>query len=165
MQHRLLGGPPTLAAGVGVCRGRRTSRVAHRVAQAAAAQDADGGGGEIEKQPPKALRRVALKRPLGLTLGERARGGDVFVESVLPGGNAEKAGVRTGATLAACSAVVLKDGESGERPGYGGTPWLNYERVRFLCRGQSFDSVMGAIGSNDPRKGYLDVVLELEEES
>ncbi len=107
---------------------------------------------------------VTLRRPLGIVFEERVKGAPegVFVDEVVPGGNAAKAGVAVGDVLLRCSATVLKSGTEGqfEKEGYGATPYTNFDRVMFDASGQDFDTVMGAIASNNERWGIMEVVLE-----
>ena len=101
----------------------------------------------------------------------------MFVEEVVPGGNAEKAGrVKVGDVVRKCSATVLKAGKEGsyESEGYGQRPYDNWDVIMFDCDGQvglvvacraatptrdtqDFDTVMAAIGSNNERWGIFDV--------
>lgn len=101
--------------------------------------------------------QLTLKKPLGLVLAERqlADGSaQVWVEEVVPGGNADQDGrVRAGDLLTKCSATVLKAGKEGEysREGYGQRPYDNWETVWFNCEGKKWDTVMSALGSNSER--------------
>ena len=83
---------------------------------------------------PLATLSVTLRRPLGIVFAERGAAGasaGVFVEELVRGGNAEKAGVRVGDVLARVSATVLKDGKEGqfEKEGYGQRPYTNWDRA------------------------------------
>lgn len=68
-----------------------------------------------------------IKKPLGLVLAEGGSSGSrhVFVEEIVPGGNAEKNGmVRVGDVLAKTSAVMLKSGKDGSMSqGHGEGVW------------------------------------------
>ena len=108
---------------------------------------------------------VTIKKPLGLVLEENPDG-MVIVAEVVPGGNADKAGanVKERDIIVGTSAVVLKKDEASgryEKEGYGDTPYTNWETIYFDCVGQSFDTVMAAIGSNNERWGYNTVTLTL----
>lgn len=85
----------------------------------------------------------------------------VCVEEVVPNGNAAKAGVQPGDVLEECSAIVLKAGKDGEfeREGYGGRPYDNWQKVMLKCAGESFDTVLSAISSNNERWGFFTVDL------
>ena len=111
------------------------------------------------------LIKTTIKKPLGLVL-EEGKDGGVLVAEVAVGGNAEKSGadVQVGDIVVGTSAVVLKkDAASGEyeREGYGQTPYTNWETIEFDCNGQTFDTVMAAIGSNNERWGIRTVTLTL----
>jgi ferredoxin len=141
--------------------GRSLARCLRRLSSIKASATASGSAssGQVSRYS------VTLKRPLGITFAERVKGGSggVFVEEVGAGSNAQKAGVMAGDVLVRCSAVVLKTGKEGAfaNEGYGATPFTNFERIEFECADQSFDNIMGAISSNNPRWGITDVTLEL----
>uniref|UniRef100_A0A7S1ISZ3 PDZ domain-containing protein n=1 Tax=Eutreptiella gymnastica TaxID=73025 RepID=A0A7S1ISZ3_9EUGL len=107
---------------------------------------------------------VTVRKPLGITLEDNIKSpkiGSVYVFETIQGGNAEKAGVRAGDVLQKCSAVKLKDGTEGQfqQQGHGATPYRNFESFAFDTRGETFDTVMAAIASNNERWGYFDVSL------
>jgi S1-C subfamily serine protease len=98
--------------------------------------------------------QLTIKKPLGLVLAERVQTGDVFVEEVAPGGNAASTGqVRVGDVVSKTSATVLKSSsqESYGKAGHGDRLYDSWETVEFECEGQTFDTVMSAIGSNNER--------------
>jgi len=66
---------------------------------------------EAATAPAAAGKRyeVTLPKPAGVVFASK-EGGSVFIESVVPGGNADKAGLKAGDVLTACSAVTLKVG-------------------------------------------------------
>ena len=70
-------------------------------------------------------------------------------------------GVQVGDIITEVSAVTLKAGTEGEyeAEGYGHVPFDNFEKSMMSCVGQSFDTVMSAIASNNPRWGYTTVDL------
>jgi ferredoxin len=142
--------PPTLRAA------RRCPKTRCRAAAPRVSAASSPAGG--------ATLSVTLRRPLGIVFEERVKGAPegVFVDELVPGGNAAKAGVAVGDVLLRCSATVLKDGKEGafEKEGYGARPFTNFDRVMFDASGQDFDTVMGAIASNNERWGIMDVVLE-----
>lgn len=51
---------------------------------------------------------------------------------------------------------------SPDRRRYGQRPYNNFERVMFDAGAQTFDTIMGALGSNNERWGFNDIRLELE---
>ncbi|CAK0751030.1 hypothetical protein CVIRNUC_002036 [Coccomyxa viridis] len=109
--------------------------------------------------------QVTLKKPMGLILADSKTSQNVFVEEVIPDGNAEKSGkVQVGDILSRCSATVLKDGREGkyEKEGYGQRLYTNWEKIMFDCEGEDFDTVMKALSSNTERWGIFDVTLELK---
>jgi hypothetical protein len=110
------------------------------------------------------LRSVTIKKPLGLVLEEAPDGG-VVVAEIVPGGNADMSGadVQVGDIVARTSAVVLKKDKEGEfeREGYGQRPYTNWQTIEFDCAGQSYDTVLAAIGSNNERWGIRTVTLTL----
>lgn len=75
----------------------------------------------------------------------------------------EPVGVRmqVGDLIMEVSAVTLKAGKEGEyeAEGYGQRPFDNFEKSMMSCVGQSFDTIMSAISSNNPRWGYTTVDL------
>lgn len=65
------------------------------------------------------------------------------------------------------SATVLKSSDKSgqyEREGYGQRVYDNWETIDFDCTGQSFDTVMAAIASNNERWGIKNVTLTLQRE-
>ena len=69
--------------------------------------------------------------------------------------------VQVGDVIMEVSAVTLKAGKEGEyeAEGYGQVPFDNFEKSMMSCVGQSFDTVMSAISSNNPRWGYTTIDL------
>lgn len=69
--------------------------------------------------------------------------------------------LQVGDVIMEVSAVTLKAGKVGEyeSEGYGQRPFDNFEKSMMSCAGQSFDVVMSAIASNNPRWGYNTVDL------
>lgn len=102
----------------------------------------DGKGDDV---PPNCARyTVNISKPLGLVMEETASG-FIRVAEILPGGNAERIGlIQVGDVLIATSGnVKTTEQYYGEVRVQGGE-----KRVRILCRGESFDTVMAAIGSH-----------------
>lgn len=92
---------------------------------------------------------VELERPLGIVFEQRLKGvtTEIFVDEVVEGGNAARAGVRPGDVLRLTTAVFLVSAAIDV------TTWLNPPSKRnvkaFLeCDGKSFDKVMDAIASH-----------------
>lgn len=108
-----------------------------------ASGDADAEGSDT---PPPGCSRyeIRIKKPLGLVLEEKKSGG-IFVAEIVPDGNAAKTGlVNVGDQLVSTSATVF-NGTSD----YGGVSVKSGEEtIKFAVRGEKFDTVMAAIGSN-----------------
>ncbi len=114
------------------------------------------------------LVTLTIKKPLGLVLAERKPSGEVFVEEIVAGGNADATGqVQVGDVVAKTSAIVLKAGKEGryEKVGHGERLYDNWETVEFDCAGQDFATVMAAIGSNNERWGIRIVTLTLRRDA
>ena len=108
---------------------------------------------------------ATIEKPLGLVIAED-KSGEVVIESIEPGGNADRQGVfRVGDVLASCSAIVMAGGKNvGKKEGmYKGNrkggccstgcsdcPFnaKNWVQIQFDCRGQKFDAVVAALSSN-----------------
>lgn len=120
------------------------------------------------RRPAAELITLTIKKPLGLVMSERKPSGEVFVEEIVPGGNAAATGlVAVGDVVAKTSAIVLKSGKEGEysRVGHGQRPYDNFETVEFDCAGQDFNTVMAAISSNNERWGFFTVTLTLRRDA
>jgi len=93
---------------------------------------------------------VTIDRPLGLVFEEKLDGlyTKIVVEEIVPGGNADKAGVlQVGDVLRVTTAVFLVPGVVDV------TAWLNPPKASnckafFVCDKQNFDKVMSAIQSH-----------------
>lgn len=106
---------------------------------------------------------VTLRKPMGMVLAE-GKSGEVFVESIVEGGNAaEEGSIKVGDVIRKTRAYVLKEGKSGEyaKKGHGARPFEDYIPIMFPCDGEDFKTVMAAIGSNNERWGIFEVELEL----
>jgi hypothetical protein len=100
-------------------------------------------------QLPKGLSEVKLKKPLGIVFEEFDNGPGVFVKDLVAGGNAAKSGlVQIGDMLVGITAVKVVGAK--------------YERRMIPARKFDFDTMVGAIGSNEERFSCSDVVLMLE---
>ena len=112
--------------------------------------------------------RVRVRQPLGIVLAEDAKRNRVFVEEIVPGGNADAVGgIAVGDVLVGCSAVTLKESKmsgSFEKEGYGARPYDNWQEIWVDCRRLKFDTIMAALASNNPRWGIFSIELELESE-
>jgi len=98
---------------------------------------------------PKDCYEIRLDKPLGIAFIENDDGG-VVVEDLVEGGNAAKSGViKPGDVLLGSTACMGRDG--------------TFERKMIPVRYQDFDTIMGAIGSNEPRfnkQRKNDVILQ-----
>lgn len=121
------------------------------------ALEAQSGASDTDLPPPGCARySVTLSKPLGLVLEENKSAGTIVVADVVEGGNAERSGeITVGDTLIATSGYTRTAQQVyGETVVYGGETV-----VRLLCRGESFDTVMAAIGSHP---AHIPVTLELQ---
>jgi len=108
--------------------------------------------------------RVRLKKPLGIMFEEKEVGKPegVVVAGLVEDGNAELDGrVLVGDRLVKVSAVQFGGQQALLSLGTG-TQFTQVSRDLIPATGMVFDTVMAAIGSNDGRHGYTDVVLELQ---
>ncbi|GAQ80282.1 hypothetical protein KFL_000500350 [Klebsormidium nitens] len=113
-------------------------------------------GGQPDIPPPGCSRvKLTLGKPLGIVL-EEDKAGNIFIAEVFPEGNAFKSGlVDVGDQLIAVSAVVYNTSER-----YGEVEvQKGQEKVRLSVRGESFKTVMAAIGSHP---AYIKVDLEIQ---
>jgi hypothetical protein len=98
---------------------------------------------------PDDCYEVVLDKPLGIAFIENDDGG-VCVDYLVEGANAEKSGViKPGDVLLATTACMGRDGK--------------FERKLIPSRYIPFDTIMGAIGSNEPRfnkQRKNDVILQ-----
>eukprot|EP00549_Striatella_unipunctata_P013340 CAMPEP_0118705270 /NCGR_PEP_ID=MMETSP0800-20121206/19774_1 /TAXON_ID=210618 ORGANISM="Striatella unipunctata, Strain CCMP2910" /NCGR_SAMPLE_ID=MMETSP0800 /ASSEMBLY_ACC=CAM_ASM_000638 /LENGTH=222 /DNA_ID=CAMNT_0006607405 /DNA_START=23 /DNA_END=691 /DNA_ORIENTATION=+ len=97
---------------------------------------------------PEHTYEVSLNKPLGIVFEELDSGRGVVVIDLVEGGNAAMQGmVKVGDRLTAMTAVKII-----------GAKW---ERRLIPALDFDFDTVVGAIGSNDPKWGCEDCVLQL----
>ena len=95
---------------------------------------------------PKGTYEVILSKPLGIVFEEIEAGKGVFVQDLVEGGAAERQGkIQRGDVLVGITAVKIV-----------GAKW---ERRLLPARPFDFDTVIGAISSNEPKWGCDDVVL------
>lgn len=95
---------------------------------------------------PKGCYEVALEKPLGIAFEEVKPGRGVLVDYLVEGSNAEKSGaIQPGDVLLAVTAVKV----FGAR----------YERKLIPAIDLDFDTIMGAIGSNQFKWKCKDVVM------
>lgn len=99
---------------------------------------------------PKGVYEIQLKKPLGIVFEEFEEGsGGVFVQDLVSGGNAQRTGqVQVGDVLIGITAVKVVGAK--------------YERRMIPARKFDFDTMVGAIGSNEERFSCTDVILMLE---
>ncbi|CAB9510480.1 expressed unknown protein [Seminavis robusta] len=98
---------------------------------------------------PKGVYEVDLDRPLGIVFEEIEVGKGLYVQELVEGGNAERNGnVKVGDNLVGITAVKIVGAK--------------YERRMIPCRGFDFDTMVGAVSSNDPKWGCDGVVILLE---
>ena len=103
-------------------------------------------------QLPKGVYEVSLKKPLGIVFEEFENQPGVFVKELVEGGNAEQEGtIQTGDVLIGITAVKVVGAK--------------YERRLIPARKFDFDTMVGAIGSNEERFACNDVVLMFERPS
>lgn len=106
--------------------------------------------------------RVRLSKPLGILFEEVEVGAakGVAVAGLVEGGAAELDGrVLVGDKLLRTSAVMF--GGDSALLQVGGKQFTKVSRELIPATSLDFDTIMSAIGSNDGRYGYMDVVLEL----
>jgi hypothetical protein len=100
-------------------------------------------------QLPTGVYEVSLKKPLGIVFEEFDNKPGVFVKELVESGNAKKSGmVQTNDVLIGITAVKVVGAK--------------YERRLIPARKFDFDTMVGAIGSNEERFSCTDVVLMLE---
>lgn len=98
---------------------------------------------------PDGVYEVRLTKPLGIVFEEIEFGKGVFVKELVDNGNAAKDGsIQLGDVLVGITAVKVVGAK--------------YERRLIPSRKFDFDTVVGAIGSNDSRYGCEDVICVFE---
>lgn len=98
---------------------------------------------------PRGVYEVSLDKPLGIIFEEIDAGKGLFVQDLVEGGNAERSGnVKIGDILVGITAVKIVGAK--------------YERRLIPCRGFDFETMVGAVESNDRKWGCDDVILMLE---
>ncbi|GKZ00806.1 hypothetical protein MPSEU_001032300 [Mayamaea pseudoterrestris] len=103
-------------------------------------------------QLPTGLYEVALSKPLGIVFEEISAGRGLFVKELVEGGNAARtAKVQVGDVLVGITAVKIVGAK--------------YERRMIPSRTFDFDTMVGAVGSNDPKFQCNNVILMLERPS
>lgn len=117
---------------------------------------AESSGKDFDLAPPGCSRfKVELSKPLGVVL-EEDKSGNIFVAELVKDGNADKSGlVDIGDQLIATSAVVYANIEDYQ----GVRVRKGMEIVRLNVRGETFETVMAAIGTHP---GHIKVTLELQ---
>jgi PDZ domain len=103
---------------------------------------------EVFAYPP-GVYEVKLNKPLGIVFEEIEQRSGVYVKSLVDGGNAAKNGIiQSGDVLIGITAVKVVGAK--------------YERRLIPARKFDFDTMVGAISSNDARYGCDDVILAFE---
>lgn len=98
---------------------------------------------------PKGVYEVILKKPLGIVFEEIDSGTGVYVKDLVDEGNAQQQQrIRIGDVLVGITAVKVVGAK--------------YERRLIPARKFDFDTMVGAIASNEPRFACEDVVLAFE---
>lgn len=125
-------------------------------AQDPAAAPASAAESSVDLPPGCSRYSVELTKPLGIVLEENRATGSITVAEVVPGGAADKTGeVAVGDVLLATSGYVRTTEQTyGEIVVRGGE-----QMVRLSARGESFDTVLAAIGSVP---GNMAVKLEFQ---
>lgn len=101
---------------------------------------------------PKGVYEVGMTKPLGIVFEEIEAGKGVYVQELAEGGLAERMGkIQPGDVLVGITAIKVV-----------GAKW---ERRLIPARNFDFDTVVGAIGSNDQKWGCQDVILMFERPS
>jgi hypothetical protein len=98
---------------------------------------------------PKGLYEVQLSKPLGIVFEEIDMGKGLYVKDLVENGNAALSNnIAVGDVLVGITAVKVVGAK--------------YERRLIPARNFDFDTLVGAITSNDPRYGCDDVLLVFE---
>eukprot|EP00545_Synedropsis_sp_CCMP1620_P008075 CAMPEP_0119013448 /NCGR_PEP_ID=MMETSP1176-20130426/8456_1 /TAXON_ID=265551 /ORGANISM="Synedropsis recta cf, Strain CCMP1620" /LENGTH=210 /DNA_ID=CAMNT_0006966539 /DNA_START=46 /DNA_END=678 /DNA_ORIENTATION=- len=98
---------------------------------------------------PKGTYEVGMNKPLGIVFEEIEVGKGVFVQDLVEGGAADRQGkIQKGDILVGVTAIKIV-----------GAKW---ERRLLPSRPFDFDTVVGAISSNEPKWGCDDVILMFE---
>ncbi len=98
---------------------------------------------------PDGVYEVAVPKPLGIAFEEVANGCGAFVTELVEGGNAEASRkIKPGDKLIAVTAIKVI-----------GAKW---ERRLIPVGPLDFDTILDAIGSNEPRWGCKDVIMQFE---
>jgi len=101
---------------------------------------------------PKGVYEISSVKPLGIVFEEIEAGKGVYVTDIVEGGNADIQGVvQKGDILIGVTAIKVI-----------GAKW---ERRLIPARDLSFDTIVDAISSNEPKWGCEDVVLQFERPS
>lgn len=98
---------------------------------------------------PRGVYEVSLRKPLGIVFEEIDSGRGLYIQDLVPDGNASVDGtVRIGDILVGITAVKIVGAK--------------YERRLIPARNFDFDTMVGAIASNEEKWGCDDVVLMVE---
>ena len=98
---------------------------------------------------PSGVYEVKLPKPLGIVFEEIEIGKGVFVQDLVEGGAAERQGIiKPGDILTGVTAIKVS-----------GAKW---ERRLLPAKNFDFDTVIGAIGSNEGKWGCNDVIMQFK---
>ena len=101
---------------------------------------------------PDGVYEVELQKPLGIIFEEIELGKGLYVQDLVEGGNADVQGIiKKDDVLVGITATKVVGAK--------------YERRLIPCRGFSFDTMVGAVESNQPRFGCETVILAFERPS
>jgi hypothetical protein len=157
--HRLGSTPGRSAQSVPAAASRRGLRTWAQQQQQQAEGDpaAAAAAAAADVVPPNCSRyKVSLTKPLGLVLEEDKSSGSIVVAEIIEGGAGERAGlIALGDALISTSGYTRTSEQVyGEIVVRGGE-----QMVRLAVRGESFDTVLAAIGSVP---GAMQVELEFQ---
>eukprot|EP00240_Pyramimonas_obovata_P014329 CAMPEP_0118934400 /NCGR_PEP_ID=MMETSP1169-20130426/13804_1 /TAXON_ID=36882 /ORGANISM="Pyramimonas obovata, Strain CCMP722" /LENGTH=194 /DNA_ID=CAMNT_0006877303 /DNA_START=27 /DNA_END=611 /DNA_ORIENTATION=+ len=116
----------------------------------------------FEVPTASSLITVALEKPLGLQLEER--NGDIVVDDIIYGGNAEKSGVvQKGDILRGVTARVVEGAAPRSVGGFNRSKESLFGKLVLMdTKGESFDTTMAAIASNRCSQCAVTIVLQRE---
>jgi len=101
---------------------------------------------------PKGVYEVRLNKPLGIVFEEIESGRGLYVQDLVEGGNAESTGkIQKDDILVGITAIKIVGAK--------------YERRMIPARNFDFDTMVGAVGSNEAKWGCDDVMVMLERPS
>ena len=140
-------------ASTSIC-SRSSTRVASKGTQVVFAVDLLANGKMTEQallvSDASELVGVDVARPLGVVFAEQRRGSQTLcvVEELLPGSNAQAAGVRVGDVLRLTTCVVAVRGKVDVMSYYSNPPKASNRRALLVADAQPFGKLMKALVSN-----------------